>query len=236
MFTFKARDTGEVDRFRRAFPAMAARVVNRVAFSVSEEAKRTILRSYNVTADVLDANIVIAEAKPKEGAVLARVIAKGKRLPATLFLPQATAHGTSIEIRKGTRREIPGAFIAETAQGYGRRGGQSKKAVRRIIRNLRREKNPGLWMRRAESFEAQYSASTAKYRAMRTLMRGVGLTRAGVYVRKTKKRLPIREVSGTSVANLFSSGSVTQALRRFGGRAIQTELTAEMKDYQSRRA
>jgi hypothetical protein len=214
-FTFKIRDTGELDRFRRAFPTMATRAVNRVAQSVAEEAKRTILANYNVTPDALDANITVYEAKVREGDLTAKIIAKGQRLPATMFAPQATAHGTSIEIRKGVRREIIGAFVATTTRGYGRKGGQSKK-IRKALATIK------------------YQASTATYQAARALMRASGMQRASVFIRKGKSRLPIREVSGTSVANLFSSGIVTQALNRYGKTAIARELRAEINEYQAR--
>jgi hypothetical protein len=196
-FTFTAKDTGAIRQFRREFPNMARRAVNRVAPLVAGEAARVILQNYNVSADAVQGGIFVVPAKEDSGYIAAKVIAKGKRLPATMFLPEQTAKGISIEIRKGVRREIAGAFI----------GTKGRKNVKRAI--------------------AKIAAGAARSKA-RLIAQSMGSARQAVFVRKTSKRLPIKEVGGTSVANMFSSGVVTQALKRFGQTAIARELQKEL--------
>ncbi len=239
-FTFKFRDTGEIDRMKRALPGIARKTVNRATVAAALVAKDAMLRNYNVAAAAIDKAIKISPANEESTTPVAKIIARGGRLPATMFLPQQTDKGTSIEIRRGVRREIRGAFLATTSRGYGRRGGQSKKVLNRIMRNFRhsllpRAKDPEMWIQRGLTTGRKYSASVANYQNMRTLVGALGLTRASVFVRKGKSRLPIKEVGGTSVANLFSSGVVTREIKTFLKAGIPKIFKDEIDQWLARR-
>jgi hypothetical protein len=206
MFTFKITDTKELERFRRAFPALATRAINTAARGSVEAARRTILTTYNAPPVEVDAGIVLIPAKQTGARVSARILAKGKRaIPSRYFKPVQDGIGTSIEVKKGVRRMIPHAFMAEVIPG--------NKSYRRNVRKVL--KGAGLNVRVAAS--------------------ALNLTRLGVWMRRTRSRLPIREVGRVSLANLFSSGIVTAALRRFNVKAIPDALTTEFNDYMSRR-
>lgn len=236
MFTVNYKDTGELRRFRRELPKIGRRIVLRVANDAIPVAQKAILDGWNVSPEVVESSLKVAASKESTWLTgldkpSARIIARSRQLNLLDFNAVQTPTGVSFEVQKGVRKEIKHAFIAETARGFGRKGGQSKKAVRRIIKNLRRTVNQERWEARAGGFAATYAAATKKYQLQRALLRASGLTRSGVFIRETTKRLPIKALYGGSVQAFFASAMVRGKIKRFVDRSIPEYLDIEIKQF-----
>jgi hypothetical protein len=236
MFTVNYKDTGELRRFRRELPKIGRRIVVRVANDAVPVAQQAILDGWNVSPDIVGSSLRVDASK--DSAWLtgldkpnARIIARSRRLNLLDFNATQTPTGVSFEVQKGRRQDIKHAFIAETARGYGRQGGKSKKAVRRIIKNLRRDVNRERWEAKASGFTAKYTAATKKYQLQRALIRASGLTRSGVFIRESSARLPIKALYGGSVQSFFASAMVRGKIKRFVDRAIPEYLDIEIKQF-----
>ncbi len=256
MFTLSYTDKGELRRFRRELPKVARRVVVRVANDAVPVAKDSILRRWNVPAERVDRAFVVSQSNdgswwsgtdnPK-----ASIIARGRRIPLMDFGATQNATGVTFEVRKGTRQTIPHAFITQTLRGYGRKGGKSKKILRRVLKNLKRQQESELaaskaryasevrdhmesaanWARRAERTSSRYNAATKVYQAQRALLTSMGAFRTGVFRRVGKKRLPIKALYGGSVQSFFASAEVTRELRKFCTVAIAEQMNAEVRSF-----
>jgi hypothetical protein len=239
----KIVDKGELKKFQKDFPLLARRAVVQTALQALPVAKQAILDSYNVPEAEIDKALRVSESNNSswwsgKDNPRASIIARGKGLNLMMFRPQQTATGVQYEIRKGRKNELRHAFITETTQGYGRAGGQSKKLMRKVLRNLssdfgkgKLKRDSGKWVTRAGSTLAKYEEATRRYQLQRAILRAAGATWAGVFARKTHARLPIRAIYGGSVQQFFGSGIVKRKIGEFVTKALPENLTAEMKRY-----
>ncbi len=256
MFSLTVTDTGELRRFKKELPKIARRVVVRVANDAVPVAKDAILRRWNVSPAAIDSALRVTQSndstwwngldKPK-----ASIIARGRQINLFEFPVQQTPQGVTAEVRKGGKVSIPHAFIAETLQGYGRKAGQSKRALKKVIKNLRAQKqaeqraaraefasraqesgvSAARWNARASRESARYTAATKRYQAQRAILNAMGATRSGVFVRTSKARLPIKALYGGSIQSFFASGEVSRDLTKFCTPAIAGYMESEIKSF-----
>ena len=236
MFTLTYKDTGELRRFRRELPKIGRRIVTRVANDTVPVAQQAILDGWNVKPEMVESSLRVSASKDSAWFTgldkpSASIIARSRGLNLADFDATQTPTGVSFEVQKGVRKEIKHAFIAETVRGFGRKGGQSKKAVRRVLKNLRRTVNQERWEARAGGFAAKYAAATKKYQLQRALIKASGLTRSGVFIRESAARLPIKALYGGSIQAFFASGMVRGKIKRFVDRAIPEYLDIEIKQF-----
>jgi hypothetical protein len=236
MITINYRDTGELRRFKQELPKMARRIVVRVANDAVPVAQQAIVDGWNVSAQAVEQAVRVTESKDSswwsgQDKPYASIIARGRRMNLLDFNATQTSSGVSFEIQRGRRQELKHAFITDTARGFGRRGGQSKKAVRRVIKNLKRAVSQEKWSARASGFAEKYNAATKRYQLQRSMLRASGATRSGVFIRKTRERLPIKALYGGSVQAFFASGVVRSKIKRFVDRAIPEYLNIEMEQF-----
>lgn len=113
-----------VERFKsQQMNRAIAIALNRTADGVQAEAIRRIRRSYKIQAGVLRSGFVVRRAYA--GKLQSMVYASGRPLNLIGFGARQTKKGVTVDV-KGTRKLIPGAFIA-TLSNTGYRGVFSRK-------------------------------------------------------------------------------------------------------------
>jgi len=86
----------------------AARALNRAATTVRKEASQEIRKVYAVSSSGIKSRLGIAKASPSR--LLAIVSATGRPLSLARFKPRVRRTGISVEIKRGQRKFIKGAF------------------------------------------------------------------------------------------------------------------------------
>lgn len=116
--TFRIQPTGEPDVVGIVVATNLAmsRAVNRVARSGRTAASKAIRQKYMVTKDWLDKKMRIRNATPAKLNATLR-IRHERPVAAHFFAPQQTAAGVSIQLERGNRTILKGAFKAYQQRG-----------------------------------------------------------------------------------------------------------------------
>jgi len=112
-----AMTKGLNDLQRREIPRATARALNRVADQAKTQASREIRKRYNVAARAVGAAIALKRASPS--ALQARLSATGKAIKLYAFGARGKpGRPVTVEVIKGQRKVVPGAFIITTKSGH----------------------------------------------------------------------------------------------------------------------
>jgi len=99
-----------VDLTNGEFNKGVSRAINRTLSTSKTTASKEIRKIYNLSAADVRKEMEVQKAKASD--LTGKLVAEGRLLSLTKFKPIRTSDGISIEIRKGNRVNIKGAFIS----------------------------------------------------------------------------------------------------------------------------
>lgn len=101
---------------QKQIDAASVRALNRTATTVRAAASREIRQEYNIKAAGIRHQIAIERAR--RGHVTASVVVSGRRIPLVDFSARQTRAGVTVQVKRGSRKFIPHAFLATMRSGH----------------------------------------------------------------------------------------------------------------------
>lgn len=114
--TVRFSDDGKIRRLVKEFPKAEIRALNKTARSARSFVSKEIRQTYRIAKSDLDPNLFIEKASRRR--LVASLVAAGRRLAIIKFRAKQTATGVNVEIRRGRRKAVKGAFIARMRSGH----------------------------------------------------------------------------------------------------------------------
>jgi hypothetical protein len=101
---------------RQVVPRAASRALTKAATQARTQAAREIRDRYNISARLVARQIDVTRSTPDT--LVALLKPQGSKLPVIAFQARQTRRGVTVQIKRGSRRLIPHAFIATMRSGH----------------------------------------------------------------------------------------------------------------------